>query len=94
MAKELNEAARALGSKGGKQRAKNLTAEQRREIGRKGAEARWKQLDQQIDDDLDKTMNDLSADRISGKEARKRLAEIDKKLKQFRAALRGQGGQK
>jgi general stress protein YciG len=41
MAKNLNEAAKALGSKGGKQRAKNLTPEQRREIGRKGAQARW-----------------------------------------------------
>lgn len=42
MGKEPDEAARALGSKGGKQRAKNLTPEQRREIALKGAEARWK----------------------------------------------------
>jgi general stress protein YciG len=35
-------AAVALGRKGGKSRAKNLTADQLREIGRKGAEARWK----------------------------------------------------
>jgi general stress protein YciG len=41
MGKKLNEAARELGRKGGRQRAKNLTAEQRRAIGRKGAEARW-----------------------------------------------------
>jgi general stress protein YciG len=41
MAKQLNEAARALGRKGGRRRAKNLTAEQRREIARKGAETRW-----------------------------------------------------
>jgi len=42
MGKKLNEAARALGRKGGKQRAKSLTPEQRREIARKGAEARWR----------------------------------------------------
>ncbi len=30
------------GAKGGKARAKKLTAEQRREIGRKAAAARWK----------------------------------------------------
>ena len=41
MGKKLNEAARAMGRKGGRQRAKNLTAEQRRAIGRKGAAARW-----------------------------------------------------
>ena len=41
MAKNLNEAARALGSKGGKQRAKKLAPEQRREIARKAAQARW-----------------------------------------------------
>lgn len=34
-------AAVALGRKGGKSRAKNLTPEQLREIGKKGAEARW-----------------------------------------------------
>lgn len=34
-------AAVALGRKGGKSRADNLTKEQLREIGRKGAEARW-----------------------------------------------------
>ena len=41
MAKKLDQAAQALGSKGGRQRAKNLTAEQRREIARKGAQTRW-----------------------------------------------------
>ena len=30
-----------IGRKGGQERAKNLTAEQLSEIGRKGAEARW-----------------------------------------------------
>jgi hypothetical protein len=41
MGKKLSEAAAAMGRKGGTQRAKNLTPEQRKEIGRKGAEARW-----------------------------------------------------
>jgi hypothetical protein len=36
-----NQAAVGLGSKGGKARAKNLTKEQRAEIARKGATARW-----------------------------------------------------
>lgn len=35
-------AAKALGSKGGKARAANLTAEQRSEIARKAAKKRWK----------------------------------------------------
>lgn len=38
-------AAVALGRKGGKSRAKNLTAEQLREIGRKGAAKRWEKKD-------------------------------------------------
>jgi len=41
MVKNLNEAAKALGSKGGKKRAENLTPEQRREIALKAAKARW-----------------------------------------------------
>jgi hypothetical protein len=35
-------AAAALGKRGGAARAKSLTAEQRREIARKGAASRWK----------------------------------------------------
>ena len=35
-------AAKALGAKGGRARAKKLTAEQRSEIARKAAAARWK----------------------------------------------------
>lgn len=35
-------AAVALGRKGGRSRARNLTPEQLREIGKKGAAARWK----------------------------------------------------
>ncbi|WP_373086554.1 RNA-binding protein [Sneathiella sp.] len=35
-------AAKALGAKGGKKRAKNLTPERRAEIARKAAESRWK----------------------------------------------------
>ena len=38
---KLNEAARTMGSKGGKTRAKRLTAKQLTAIGRKGAAARW-----------------------------------------------------
>ena len=41
MAKELSDAARALGSRGGKKRAKTLTPAQRSDIARKGAKARW-----------------------------------------------------
>jgi hypothetical protein len=45
MAEEKNPAAVALGklgaSKGGKARAEKLTPEQRKEIARKAAEARW-----------------------------------------------------
>ena len=37
-----NKAAVELGRKGGKARAKKLTAEQREEIARLGAEARWR----------------------------------------------------
>jgi hypothetical protein len=36
---------REMGSKGGKSRAKKLTAEQRSEIARKAAAARWKKAD-------------------------------------------------
>ena len=39
--KKLATAAAELGSKGGKKRAANLTKEQRSEIARKGALARW-----------------------------------------------------
>lgn len=39
---ELSSAAAQLGSKGGKARAKKLTAEQRAEIARKAAAKRWK----------------------------------------------------
>jgi len=38
-------AAVALGSKGGKARAKNLTEEQRRAISRLASDARWKKSD-------------------------------------------------
>ena len=41
MAKRKNPAAVALGRKGGKARAANLTAEQLSEIGRMGAAKRW-----------------------------------------------------
>jgi hypothetical protein len=41
MAKRKNPAAVALGRKGGKARAKRLTAEQRREGARTAARARW-----------------------------------------------------
>jgi hypothetical protein len=39
--KELSNYLAKLGSKGGRARAENLTVEQRREIGRKAAKARW-----------------------------------------------------
>jgi len=39
--RERSEAARKLGKKGGPARAKKLTAEQRRAIAKKAAEARW-----------------------------------------------------
>jgi hypothetical protein len=35
-------AAKALGAKGGKKRAENMTPERRSEIARKAAESRWK----------------------------------------------------
>jgi hypothetical protein len=35
-------AAKALGAKGGKKRAKNITPERRVEIAKKAAESRWK----------------------------------------------------
>ncbi len=38
-------AAVALGSKGGKARANNLTSEQRKEIARKAAKSRWERSD-------------------------------------------------
>jgi hypothetical protein len=41
MGKKLSEAAKAMGRKGGKKRAENLTSEQRREIALKGARTRW-----------------------------------------------------
>lgn len=40
-------AAVALGRKGGRSRANNLTPGQLREIGRKGAEARWRKKDEE-----------------------------------------------
>jgi hypothetical protein len=39
--KEKNAAAVELGARGGKARAKNLTAKQRSDIARKGAAKRW-----------------------------------------------------
>ncbi len=39
---QKNEAARLLGSLGGKARARNLTAARRREIARKAIQARWR----------------------------------------------------
>ena len=38
----LAKAAKAMGRKGGKKRAKSLTPERRKEIARKAAAARWK----------------------------------------------------
>jgi hypothetical protein len=43
--KAKDPAAVAMGRKGGKARGQNLTPEQLREIGRKGAEARWGKKD-------------------------------------------------
>lgn len=43
--KDKNQAAVELGRKGGKARAKNLTAEERKEIAKKAAEKRWKKKD-------------------------------------------------
>jgi hypothetical protein len=42
-------AAVALGKKGGKARAENLTAEQRSEIAKKGATSRWKKANPATD---------------------------------------------
>jgi hypothetical protein len=39
---DISRVMREMGSKGGKSRAKKLTAERRREIARKAAAARWK----------------------------------------------------
>lgn len=41
MAKKKNPAAVALGARGGRARAKNLSSERLRAIARKGAKARW-----------------------------------------------------
>ena len=41
MAKRKNPAAVSLGARGGRARAKNLSPERLRAIGRKGAKARW-----------------------------------------------------
>lgn len=41
--KKVSSAAAQLGSKGGKARAKNMSAERRSEIAKKAAEKRWKQ---------------------------------------------------
>jgi len=41
MKKELRDYLRKLGSKGGKARAQSLSREQRREIGKQAAKARW-----------------------------------------------------
>ena len=38
-------AAKALGSKGGKKRAENMTPERRAEIAKKAAESRWRKPD-------------------------------------------------
>jgi len=43
--KKLSDIAAQLGSKGGKQRAKNLTREQRREIASKGGQAFKKKME-------------------------------------------------
>lgn len=40
-AREASNIAKLLGSRGGKARAKNLTAEQRQEIARKAVQVRW-----------------------------------------------------
>lgn len=42
---EHSEARRKAGSRGGKARAKSLTAEERSEIAKKAAEARWRRED-------------------------------------------------
>jgi len=42
MAKRKNSAAVALGRKGGKARLKTMTKEQRSELAKKAAKARWK----------------------------------------------------
>lgn len=39
---DISRVMREMGSKGGKNRAKNLTAEERKAIARKAAQARWK----------------------------------------------------
>jgi hypothetical protein len=44
MAKRKDPAAVALGRKGGKNSRKNLTPEQRTELGRRAVEARWKKV--------------------------------------------------
>ena len=44
--KEASKIARLLGSRGGKARAKKLTAEQRREIARRAVLARWEKAGQ------------------------------------------------
>jgi hypothetical protein len=38
---QMREAAAAFGKEGGKQRAKNMTKEERREAARKAVQARW-----------------------------------------------------
>ena len=43
--KDKNQAAVELGRKGGKARAKNLSAKERSEIAKKAAEKRWKKKD-------------------------------------------------
>jgi hypothetical protein len=45
--RNVSEAAKALGSRGGKARAKALSPEQRREIARKAIRARWERAGQQ-----------------------------------------------
>lgn len=44
--KQLSSIAAQLGSRGGKQRAKNLSKEQRREIAKKGGQAFKKKMEQ------------------------------------------------
>lgn len=44
---DISRVMREMGSKGGKNRAKKLTAEKRKEIARKAAAARWKKKAEQ-----------------------------------------------
>jgi len=48
-----NDAARELGRRGGQKRAENLSAEERSEIARKAADARWSDHGGLSDDDAE-----------------------------------------